>query len=162
MSLDLILLIVLIISALWTIMSSRMLTAAIGLALTSAVLAIIIFKLSSPLAAVFELTVCSGLITVIFISTIIVVKPLTDEELLARRKERIKKYIYLPFILMIVGFLLSKMSMPTELKLPEVLAETSVYNILWNLREIDLLGQIIILLVGVFGITILFKDDLKK
>jgi ethanolamine transporter EutH len=33
---------------------------------------------------------------------------------------------------------------------------------MWNIRHIDIMGQIIILLTGVFGVVILFKERLRK
>ena len=92
MNYDLILLVIMMLAALMTVLSTRLLIAAIGLALTSVMITILMFKLKSPLAGVFELSICAGLITVIFISTISFVKPLTDKEIDERTKQRIKKY----------------------------------------------------------------------
>jgi len=61
MTTDVILLTLLVLAALWTVMSSRIVRAAVGLAITSVILSIIMFHLKSPLAAVFELSVCAGL-----------------------------------------------------------------------------------------------------
>lgn len=162
MNLILFLLIILILSALMVVFSSRLLVAVITLALTSIIITLLMFKLDSPLAAVFELSICAGLITVIFITTISFVKPQTQQELVESRKRRIKKYMYLPVVLALVGFILSIVIKPFSLKLPEIIQETSVRNVLWNLRQVDLLGQIIVLLIGVFGILVLFKDIQKK
>ena len=162
MNLILFLLILLILSALMVVFSSRLLVAAITLALTSIIITLLMFKLNSPLAAVFELSICAGLITVIFITTISFVKSPTQQELIESRKRRIKKYIYLPVVMALVGFVVSIVIKPVSLKLPEIIQETSVRNVLWNLRQIDLLGQIIVLLIGVFGIVVLFKDIQKK
>jgi NADH-quinone oxidoreductase subunit J len=120
------------------------------------------FKLNSPLAAVFELSICAGLITVIFISTISFVKPLTQQEVTEFRKKRFKKYIFLPVALALAGLAVSVVIKPLSFNLPEIIQETSVRNVIWNLRQVDLLGQVIILLVGVFGIVVLFKDIQKK
>jgi NADH-quinone oxidoreductase subunit J len=144
------------------VFSSRLLVAAITLALTSIIITLLMFKLNSPFAAVFELSICAGLITVIFITTISFVKPLTQQELIESRKRRIKKYIYLPVVMALVGFVVSIVIKPVSLKLPEIIQETSVRNVLWNLRQVDLLGQVIVLLIGVFGIVVLFKDIQKK
>jgi NADH-quinone oxidoreductase subunit J len=59
-----------VIAAVWTVMSARLLHSAIGLATTSVILAILMYQLGSPLAAVFELSVCAGLISAIFLSAI--------------------------------------------------------------------------------------------
>jgi NADH-quinone oxidoreductase subunit J len=161
LNLILALLIILIIAALMVVFSSRLLLAAISLAVTSIVVTLLMFKLNSPIAAVFELSICAGLITVIFITTISFVKPVAEENLIENRKRRIKKYVALPIILIIVGLVTKFLIKPLTLSLPAVMQETNVANVLWNLRQVDLLGQAIILLVGVFGIVVLFKEGQK-
>jgi NADH-quinone oxidoreductase subunit J len=161
LNLILALLIILIIAALMVVFSSRLLLAAISLAVTSIMVTLLMFKLNSPIAAVFELSICAGLITVIFITTISFVKPVEQEDLREIRKKRIKKYVALPIILIIVGVVTKFVIKPMTLSLPAVIQETNVANVLWNLRQVDLLGQAIILLVGVFGIVVLFKEGQK-
>ncbi len=161
MNLILALLIILIIAALMVVFSSRLLLAAISLALTSIVVTLLMFKLNSPIAAVFELSICAGLITVIFITTISFVKPVEEENIVENRKRRIKKYVALPIILVVVGIVTKFVIKPLSLSLPAVMQDTNVANVLWNLRQVDLLGQAIILLVGVFGIVVLFKEGQK-
>lgn len=80
MMLDKLLLIALVFATLWTVMTRSLLKAALGLALTSALVAIMLFKLDSPLAGVFELSVCAGLITAVFISAISLMRPFTHKE----------------------------------------------------------------------------------
>lgn len=162
MSLILVLLIILIVTALMVVFSSKLLIGAISLALTSIMITILMFKLNSPIAAVFELSICAGLITVIFITTISFVKSETQEELIESRKRRLKKYIYLPILVALAGYLVSVVIKPLSLKLPEIIQETNVGNVLWDLRQVDLLGQAIVLLIGVFGIVVLFKEGQKK
>jgi len=162
LNLILALLIILIIAALMVVFSSRLLLAAISLAVTSIMMTLLMFKLNSPIAAVFELSICAGLITVIFITTISFVKPVAQEDLIETRNKRIKKYVALPIILIIVGVVTSFVIKPMVLMLPAVVQEKNVANVLWNLRQVDLLGQAIILLVGVFGIVVLFKEGQKK
>jgi NADH-ubiquinone/plastoquinone oxidoreductase chain 6. len=162
LNLILALLIILIIAALMVVFSSRLLLAAISLAVTSIMMTLLMFKLNSPIAAVFELSICAGLITVIFITTISFVKPVAQEDLIETRNKRIKKYAALPIILIIVGVVTSFVIKPMVLMLPAVVQEKNVANVLWNLRQVDLLGQAIILLVGVFGIVVLFKEGQKK
>jgi len=162
LSLILVLLIILIVTALMVVFSSKLLIGAISLALTSIMITILMFKLNSPIAAVFELSICAGLITVIFITTISFVKSETQEELIDSRKRRLKKYIYLPILVALAGYLVSVVIKPLSLKLPEIIQETNVGNVLWDLRQVDLLGQAIVLLIGVFGIVVLFKEGQKK
>ncbi|MDD5005434.1 MAG: NADH-quinone oxidoreductase subunit J [Candidatus Omnitrophica bacterium] len=162
MSVDIIILFTFIMAALWTVMTRSLLRSAIGLALTSAILSIIMFRLNSPLAAVFELSVCSGLISVLFISTISLTHPLTQKEVLEHMRERLARFWLLPFIVIVLGITLSLIDIRPVIKLPLPETVKDVRVVLWNLRQVDVMGQIIILLTGVFGVVILFKERVKK
>jgi len=161
MSLNIIILIILIIAALWAAMTRSLLRAAIGLALMSIVLTVLMFRLNSGLAAVFELSVCAGLIPVLFVSTISLTHPLTKEEVLQHMKDRIRRFWYLPFIIVVVGIALSLITVKLNIKLPAPEIEKDVRAVLWNQRPLYLAGQIIILLVGAFSVVILFKEARK-
>ena len=162
MMLNMTLLIVLVAAALWTVMTRSLLRSAIGLALTSAILTIIMFRLNSPLAAVFELSVCTGLISVLFISTISLTEPLTPEETLQHMKDRLTRFWYLPLIVVIVGIILSLSHGKLNLLLPPAEKGLDVRFVMWNLRRLDMIGQITILLAGVFGVVVLFKERFRK
>jgi len=45
--------------------------------------------------------------------------------------------------------------------LPPVAGEQDVRNVLWNVRHLDLLGQIIVLLAGAFSVVVFFKEEKK-
>lgn len=70
------LLTMLVISALCAIMLKDLLKAGVALGILSVILSVIFFRLNSPYAAVFELSICAGLITVLFVSAV----SLTNEE----------------------------------------------------------------------------------
>lgn len=159
MTLNLILLIVLLLAALWTVLTIRLLRSVVGLAFTSAILSIIMFRLNSPLAAVFELSVCAGLISVIFVTTVSFTSRLSKERLVVRRKERLHKFWYLPVLLIVGGIFLSQYPMRFSIKLPGPELVNDVSVVLWNLRHLDLLGQIVVLLAGAYGVVILFKES---
>ena len=59
-----------IVAAVLAVRFNNLLFAAIALAALSAILAIMFYQLNSPYAAVFELSVCAGLITALFVSAI--------------------------------------------------------------------------------------------
>jgi len=63
-------LVVIAICAVLAVHLRDILRAAIALAVLSVVLAAIFFKLGAPYAGAFELSVCAGLITVLFIAAI--------------------------------------------------------------------------------------------
>jgi len=161
-TIDLIILIFLILGALWVVMTRSLLRAAIALAFTSAVLSILMFRLSAPLAAVFELSVCTGLVSVLFISAIGLTHSSACEETVEYMTERLKKFRYLPFIIVAIGIALSFITVNLSLQLPPPELEGDVPTIMWNLRPLDIVGQVIILLSGVFGVVILFKEASKK
>lgn len=156
MTLNVILLAVLVLSAVMTVMSFRLLWAAIGLATVSSVVTILMFMLGAPLAAVFELSVCAGLIPAILVSAISLTRRLDAEKMAERRKEKFRRFIFLPVILIVVGLLLTGLHIAD---LPKVEAGTSdVRNVLWHLRQIDLVGQIAILLGGALAVEVLLKE----
>jgi NADH-quinone oxidoreductase subunit J len=160
--LDKLLLIALVFATLWTVMTRSLLKAALGLALTSALVAIMLFKLDSPLAGVFELSVCAGLITAVFISAISLMRPFTHKETVELSKRRIKKYWPLPIIIAAVIVMFSRAVVPTNIRVVQEAMEPTVQNILWGSRSLDLFGQIVLVLAGIFGTVILFREKDKK
>jgi NADH-quinone oxidoreductase subunit J len=158
---NLALLLLMIVGALWTVLTHVLLRSAIGLALVSALIAILMFRLHSPLAAVFELSVCTGLISVVFVSTISLTQRLSFNEALARRKNRYKRFMFLPILVVLAGggLLLANHTLP--IAPPPPVAESTVSNVLWTVRQTDLLGQILVLLAGVYGVVILFKEKTR-
>ena len=145
--------------ALWAVMTTRLLRGIIGLALTSIMVTIIMFRLNAPLAAVFELSVCAGLISVIFITTVSFTRRISMEQLIERRKERFTKFWELPVLLILAAIILTQIKWPLNFPLPLAAPTTSVQMVLWHLRHLDLLGQIMVLLAGAFGVAILFKEQ---
>ena len=156
-TIDIVLLAAMVLAAVWTAMTIRLMRSVIGLALTSAILTILMFRLDSPIAAVFELSVCAGLIPAIFISTIGLTQRLTPQAAEARRKARFKIAWVLPAILIAAGIALSQARIGLDFAMPAAAAETDVRNVLWNLRHMDLIGQVTILLGGAFAVVILLK-----
>ena len=139
-------------------MTTRLLSSVIGLALTSVVLSVILFRLNSPWAAVFELSVCAGLIPVIFITTISFTQRLTPEQFITRKKKRLARFWYLPVIVILAGVLLSRLHLSFDFTLPQPAFENNLKDLFWNQRHLDLLGQIAILLAAVFGVVVFFKE----
>ena len=144
--------------SIWAVITRTLMRSALGLAVVSVLLTLVMFRFNSPLAAVFELSVCAGLITVVFISAISLTKPLTHQELLVATKERIRRYWYLPLIVIVAGLGLFFSQADLGIRIPPPVVEPGVQEVLWNGRPTDVLGQIIIILVGVFGVVVLFKE----
>jgi NADH-quinone oxidoreductase subunit J len=149
-----------VISVLGAVMLRDLLKATICLALASVILAVILFIMEAPLAAVFELSVCAGLITVVFVSAIALTKPSTPEELAEKVKERRQRFIHLPFIIVALGAVLWVLLPNLQLNwlVPNITTDLTVREAIWNIRQMEILGQIIIVLCGVFGVVVLFKE----
>lgn len=150
--------------ALGAVMASGLLPAAISLAFTSIVLSLMMFLLGAPLAGVFELSVCAGLITVVFVSTISLTRRLSvdDEKVMVR--SHMERFVFVPLVLLIITALFVAFGRNVgELpSLPNVTQFNSVRELLWNVRRLDLLGQVLALLAGVFGVIVLFKPEVDK
>ena len=165
MSLDLtvpiyILMVLLVAMSVYAIVGASLISGAIGLALASVMLSATLFGLDSPLAAVFELSVCAGLITVVIVSAISLTERHSKDELRLLAKERIKRYWPLPLIVIGCAVALLTAKVDLQLALPvfggkPVLA---VREVMWTQRTADLFGQIIIILTGIFGVVVLFKE----
>ncbi len=154
------LLFMLVASGLYAVLAAELIQGAIGLAACSLILSIIMYELNSPLGAVFELSVCAGLITVVFLSTISLTKRLTIPESIARITDRRNRFAALPAIMGIVGFLYYFLIPPPAI--PTIpFAEPQTFNdvrtMIWETRRVELIGQMLVILAGVFGIVILFK-----
>ncbi|HEX7624429.1 MAG TPA: NADH-quinone oxidoreductase subunit J, partial [Anaeromyxobacteraceae bacterium] len=152
------LLVLLALVALWTVQTT-ILRAAIGLALTSALVSSLLFEMGAPLAAVFELSVCAGLITVVFASTISMTRPVDDAEA-ARCRARRKRRFHPAFILVaLVGVALWATGYALEVSAPAPEGPlVSAREMLWGARRLDLVGQLTVLFVGVFTVVVLFKE----
>jgi len=153
------LLVVLVLAALWASMATALLRAALGLALTSALLAVVMFSMGATLAAVMELSVCAGLISVVLVSVTSLTERRPLKEVLANRRSRLRRYWPLPFVLIAVGVALSFVHAPVEIVLRVPAGDGDVRTVLWSLRQLDLFGQILILLAGVFGVLVLFRKE---
>jgi NADH-quinone oxidoreductase subunit J len=157
----LVLLAALVAAALWTVVTTLLLRAVVGLAVTSAVVTVLLFQLNAPLAGVFELSVCAGLIPAIFLSAISVTKRLKPEAMAVEARQQVRRFWALPLLIVVVGLLL------TQVHLPELVGKvagatgasgTEVRDVMWKLRHMDVLGQIVILLAGAFGVVVLLKE----
>ncbi len=157
----LILLIGLIVSAVICAMLSDLLKAAIALAVTSAILSVIMFIVGAPLAAVFELSVCAGMITVVFISACSMNRNRTREEYAQHQKERNRRFVMLPAVLFALTAVLVMVLRPYITDIAPVVAAGSgsgVQAALWSTRQVDLLGQIVVILTGIYGVIVFFKE----
>jgi len=160
-----ILLSLIIISSIFAVSYARVIRGAIILGIVSMLVSISLFLLSCPLAGIFELSVCSGLITVIFISVISLTVPPDDNQRKANSISMIKKIILLFLLVLVCGFALYMLDSKNITFIPlmqDIQEPIGTRDNIWNLRHVDLIGQALILLTGLFAVVVLFKKDKNK
>lgn len=149
-----------LISGVMAVMFRSILKSAIALAFASAMLGIIMYALGSVWAAMFEISVCSGLVTVIFVSAISLSN--TDKKDLAQLYEDKKRMAFLPAVLIIGGVALVLVAISPGVILPAAAPVTGVADsfreVLWTHRQADIWGQVIIILTGALTVAALFKE----
>jgi NADH-quinone oxidoreductase subunit J len=144
------------------VMSHSILKSAIFLAAASATLGVIMYVLGAVWAAVFEVSVCSGLVTVIFISAISLSK-IKKEEIKKVYNDK-KRMALLPAALVIGGVVLVLIALSNDFSLTNTAAAVTedFREIFWNTRQADILGQIIAILVGGIAVAVLFRENEQK
>jgi NADH-quinone oxidoreductase subunit J len=157
---EIVMLVTFVLMALWAVLATKLLRAVVALAATSVLVTLLLFRLDSPLAAVFELSVCAGLVSAIFLGTITLTQPENEEEVATSAKERIRRYWYLPPLLLLLGVSLLQVVLP-DVPAAAVTGD-DVRKVLWTSRHLDLLGQITVLVAGAFGVVVLFKEAKKN
>ena len=153
----------LVVSAVICVFLQNLLKACIALAGTSGIQAVIMFLVGAPMAAVFELSVCAGLVTVVFISAVSMTKVRSREDVAEEEKTRRKRFMLLPVLLAaLLGGALFFLGPHLNELLPHAGLEglpAAEPQVFWNERQADILGQIVIVLAGVFGVLIFFKES---
>lgn len=131
-----------------------LLYAALGLAVASIMLSIVLFYFQANVAAVFELSVCAGLITVLFVSTVSLTKD-SDQ----KSESRLPVFFLVPMVVVFVGVaaFVAKWVAGLLPAAPAAAATTTFYSTFWGDRVTDILGQIALVLVGVFGMLAMFR-----
>ncbi len=160
------LLVSLVACAILCIVRPNLIKAAIWMSIMSGILALVMFLMNASLAAAFELSVCAGLIPVIFISASSMTKITSREEQAEKDKERKRRFALLPILLITLATALFFVLWPhvSELLTGIVTkADASTpQQILWDKRQIDLVGQVIIVLLGVYADLVFFKGVREK
>jgi len=154
------LLVGLVLFAVLAILLNNLLRAAISLAVASLLLGIIFFRMGASYAGVFEVSVVAGLITVLFILTIALTN--AGEEV---RESRLANLIFPLFfvVFIMIDALVMKGLLQKIPALPSAPESGTFGDVLWKGRTLDLVGQIAVILAGVFSVLALFrkrdKDD---
>jgi uncharacterized MnhB-related membrane protein len=140
------------------IRAERLLTSALWLAGTSALVSVAIYLLGAPEVAAVELSVGAGLVTVLFVFAI----NLTGKEAVDERS-LIPKPLAWVLIALAVGCL-AVLLLPGVITLPSTEVEPHLREILWGTRRLDLWLQIVMIFSGVLGVLGLLggsQSDLK-
>ena len=145
-------------------LAKDLLKAAIALALASVFLSAVLFLHGAWVAAVFELSVCAGLITVLFVSTISLSKDSDQNE-----ESKVTGYLLPAFLLFFIGvdFMAVKwignfVLAPTTQAVAADATTGGFSKVFWETRTTDILGQSALILAGVFAILSLFKRTAAK
>ncbi len=154
-----ILIAVFLLPALIAAFSAELLSAAIALLICSVGLTLLLFNMGAPLAAVFELSVCAGLITVLFVNTISLISPGSHEERCEKVKNHRKRFALLPVLVAATGIALwnTQHWWVKAIPIARMQETQTIGEILWGVRGLDLVGQVAMMLVGVYGVVVLFK-----
>ena len=124
----------------------------------------VMFLMGATLAAVLELSVCAGLITAVFVSTISMTKNITDEEQTLKQQD-VAEESHLPALHTRgcghrrVADVPEPAAYAAE---PQRCGMTSPERRCGTPAQLDIFGQILIVLAGVFGVVVLFKGKAVK
>lgn len=159
------LLALIVIISVFAVSHYRIIRGAILLGAVSFLVSVSLFILKAPIAAMFELSVCTGLITVIFISVISLTNPVYAGQKKTNELSMAKKIIILFLIVAICGFCIYLFDEKNISWIPvmnDAQKTVTTKDSLWNLRHVDLIGQALILLTGIFAVVVLFKKGKEE
>jgi uncharacterized MnhB-related membrane protein len=130
----------------------RLLISALWLAGTSALVALLIFLLGAPEVAVIELSVGAGLVTVLFVFAI----NIAGEESLPIHRVVPKPLAWglVALSLILVGWLI----LPRQAIAEPIINAIPFARMLWELRGLDMLLQVILIFSGVLGVIGLLAE----
>ena len=144
----------LVLASILAILAKDLIKSAIGLAFASLFLGIIFFRLGAPYAGVFEISVVAGLITVLFMLTIALTKGGSDV-----REAKAATLVFPVFFILValIDIFVMKGLLPKLLLLQTGAESGSFGDVLWKQRTFDLVGQLAVILAGVFAVLALFR-----
>ncbi len=126
---------------------------AAALAAASVLLSIVLFRFGANVAAAFELSVCAGLITVLFVSTVSLTKD-SDQ----KSEARLPALLLVPVMAALAGVSYFAVRwLAGALPAPPPASALGFQEAFWGQRTADALGQISLVLVGVFGLLAILR-----
>jgi NADH-quinone oxidoreductase subunit J len=148
------------VAAVAAVMARNLLLSALMLALVSVGASLILFDFQAPWAAVFELSVCAGLITVLFVSAVSLIR---HEAGAAENRAR---FYAMPLVMGIVAIAAWFYAVPYFEALENWARlggrPVPLGTVIWDIRRFDLLGQVSMLAAGVFVVNSIFPRRKKQ
>lgn len=148
------------VSAVAAVMARDLLMSALMLALVSIGTALLLFDFQAPWAAVFELSVCAGLITVLFVSAVSLIR---RED--GKVEDSRARFYAMPLVMGIAAIALWLYGIPFFESLENASGfgerSGSLGTIIWDSRRFDMVGQISILTAGVLVVKSIFPGRKK-
>ncbi|MCC6146856.1 MAG: NADH-quinone oxidoreductase subunit J [Anaerolineaceae bacterium] len=142
-----------IICAVMAIRAGRLLTSALWLAATSALVALLMYMLGAPEVAVIELSVGAGLVTILFVFAI----NISGEEATNLKSALPKPLAWVSILIFFI--LLGYFSLPAFLQpLPEAQI-IPLKTVLWEYRSLDVVLQAVLIFAGVLGLIGLLAEE---
>lgn len=138
--------------ALQAIRAPRLIVAALWLAGTSALVSVILYLAGATLAAVIELSVGAGLVTVLFAFAISVAGEDTVE--LGAKVPKVLGGALALIAMVLIAWLIQ----PGGAAAPAA-AEAAVSDMIWQVRGLDVLVQIVLIFAGVLGLLGLLAEE---
>ena len=154
MTVQILLLVGLVLSSVAAVLLKDLIKAAIGLAAASLFLGILFFRMGAPYAGAFEVSVVAGLITVLFMLTIALTKSGGDV-----KESKAATLVFPVFFILValIDIFVMKGLLP-KLQVLQSGAESGTFSdVLWKQRTFDLVGQLAVILAGVFAVLALFR-----
>ena len=132
--------------------AERLMVSTIWLALTSALVALMLYLLGAYEVAVIELSVGAGLVTVLFVFAFSIVGEATlDAATIIPR-------LLVWCVILSISFILGSLTLPVEFTGSSV--ETAPFaRVLWEQRGLDVLAQIVLIFAGVIGVMGLLSES---
>ena len=141
------------ITSIMAIRSKGLISSALWLAGTSALVALTIYLLGAPEIAVIELSVGAGLVTVLFVFAISIIRE--EDFSTSRFFPRPVAWILIGLFVLLFGwFCFSRFDIQTQIPAVE-----SLSRIIWENRNLDIIVQVVMIFSGVLGVLGLLAES---
>jgi uncharacterized MnhB-related membrane protein len=151
MWIETLLVVAVVLSGLKAVRSRRLLTVVLWLALSSALMATMMYRAGAPEVAVIELSVGAGLVTILFVFSIAVAG---DDGNHARA---LVPPLLAWLLIVVTAVFLARAVLPIE-EVETAVIEPSFTTVMWEERSLDVLVQIGLIFAGVMGILGLLTE----